>query len=80
LGKAGSRRLPVDYWEHLGLGDRFAKRNSFFLEDNKRYAAAWRRSVYTPEFLLLRKDGAHVLAAMPMRQSQSLRVVLVVCQ
>jgi hypothetical protein len=40
----------VDYWDHLGWRDRFAKAE--FTERQRNYAAAWREdSVYTPAFV-----------------------------
>jgi hypothetical protein len=41
----------VDYWNHLGWRDRFAKAE--FTERQRRYAGTWRsESVYTPSFVV----------------------------
>ena len=45
----------VDYWDHLGWRDRFAKPE--FTARQQRYAAAWRGdSVYTPGFVVNGKE------------------------
>src|SRR5436190_9300310 len=45
----------VDYWDHLGWRDRFAKPE--FTSRQQRYAAAWGRdSVYTPGFVVNGKE------------------------
>lgn len=47
--------LHVDYWDHLGWSDRFAKAK--FTARQRRYASVWRSdSVYTPAFVVNGKE------------------------
>lgn len=69
----------VNYWDHLGWADRFAKK--VFTERQRRYAAAWKgESVYTPGFAADGKEwrGWFTGAPLPQRNSKvgSLRVTL----
>src|SRR5256886_17383766 len=55
LEKGGSVAFHVDYWDHLGWRDRFAKPE--FTSRQQRYAAAWGGdSVYTPSFVVNGKE------------------------
>ena len=68
----------VDYWDHLGWRDRFAKPE--FTSRQQRYAAAWGGdSVYTPGFVVNGKEwrGWFGGNAMPITYDQSWRVACV---
>ena len=55
LEKGGSVAFHVDYWDHLGWRDRFAKPE--FTSRQRHYAAAWGGdSVYTPSFVVNGKE------------------------
>src|SRR5712664_1453016 len=55
LEKAVPVAFHVDYWDHLGWRDRFAKPE--FTSRQHRYAAAWGGdSVYTPSFVVNGKE------------------------
>ena len=61
----------VDYWDHLGWRDRFAKPE--FTSKQQRYAAAWGGdSVYTPSFVVNGKEwrGWFGGSAMPITSTK----------
>src|SRR5438034_159688 len=69
--KAVPVALHVDYWDHLGWRDRFAKPE--FTLRQQRYAAAWGGdSVYTPSFVVNGKEwrGWFGSNAMPITSTK----------
>lgn len=67
----------VDYWDHLGWRDRFAKRE--FTQKQQRYSATWGgNSVYTPGFVVNGKEWRGWFASgAPRPQSNKVGVLRV---
>lgn len=67
----------VDYWNHLGWPDRFAKAN--FTERQRRYADAWKGdSVYTPAFVANGSEWRG--GTIPAASNETVGVLTVECR